>query len=441
MRYALGQSLNIPAIKGLEYVTLERFNNTLQRFGVQTPGETPMAAGLPSAIGGIEIYPFEMGVAMATLANGGVRQEPFAIQRIEDRSGNIIYQAPENPPGVQVTRAEYAYLVTHILADDSVKFVAAESIPGWQAAAKTGTTNDNRDVWTVGYTTQAALAVWVGRTDNQPMASTVLGTNTAAPIWNKVLTAALSGSQVINFNVPSGVQQYQVCSVTGAIYSADNCPGGNPLNEVAFNTQPPPQSSFLVTLSVDNFSGLLANENCPEDVVQRSFVNVNDTSAIDWLNGNANGQTWAETHNIQLPITTPPTTSCTPGMPRPQLMISSPVPNGAVSGLTVINGTVRVPGFTGYEFQLASANTPTEFSSALGQIYITEQPNPNSVLGAVDFTPYADGNYILRLLAHGQGNASAKVDVPIQITHGAVAPIPGGFPTSTPAPTLTPFGF
>ena len=241
---------------------------------------------MPSALGGIEVYLFDLVQAYATLANGGVRVNPYAIQRIEDIQGNVVYEADPNPEGVQVVRPEYAYLMTSVLSDESVKFVAAESIPGWQAAAKTGTTNDNRDVWTLGYTTEVAVGVWVGRTDNQPMDPRVLGTNTAAPIWNKTFQAALAGLTPTDFPRPGNIADYQICPDSGAQFSTATCPSPNPRTEVAFVDQPPPPADqgFLTVIEVDGFSGLRANENCRDAVERRTFLNIDDLTPINLLN-------------------------------------------------------------------------------------------------------------------------------------------------------------
>lgn len=438
VREALGRSMNIPAVKTLALVTPEAFTATLDRFGIEQPLQTPVEAGLPSALGAIEVYLFDLVQAYATLANQGVRLNPYTITRIENRSGEVIYTAEENPQGVQVVRPEYAYLLANMLSDTTYRESSFLTVPGWRAAAKTGTTNDNRDVWTVGFTPELAVGVWVGRTDNQPMGSGVFGSNTAAPIWNKTMQAGLAGLPVVDFARPNTVLDYQVCDYTGAIYSGATCPGGTALTEVAFSNQPPPSADrgFLTTLKVDSFSGLLANENCPDFIEERSYVNINDLTAIEWLNNNPNGQAFAQAHNIQIPVaaSVPPTQSCQPGQPRPQVIISSPLPNQEVSGLTEMRGTVTVPGFTSYEFQIASTIAPEEFSGALGQVYTSQQTSANGLLGVVDFTNIPNGTYILRLVARGQNNATATATVPITVNN--IAPIIQPTPNFEPTPPI-----
>ncbi|MBZ0310702.1 MAG: transglycosylase domain-containing protein, partial [Anaerolineae bacterium] len=259
MRYSVGQSLNIPAVKTLAYVTPQRLTELMDRLKIRMPGETPVEAGLPSSLGAVDVYLFDMVRAYGALANNGVLMEPYAITRILDRNDNEVYVAETNPQGVQVIRPEYAYLITDIMADPSVRFSTELNLPGWRAAGKTGTTNDVRDVWTVGYTTDAVVGVWVGRTDNQPLGPGVTSGNTAAPIWQQVMTAALSNITPRDFPRPDGIIEVQVCADSGALFNPSTCPSGNAISEIAYVNQPPPNEGFVRTMEVDSFSGLLAN--------------------------------------------------------------------------------------------------------------------------------------------------------------------------------------
>lgn len=436
MRYAIGQSLNIPAVKALAYVTPQRFTELLERFKIRLPGQTPVEAGLPSALGAVDVHLFDMVRAYGALANNGVLVEPYAITRIEDRNGNEIYVADTNPQGVQVIRPEYAYLITDILADPSVRFSSELNLPGWRAAGKTGTTNDVRDVWTLGYTTDAVVGVWVGRTDNQPLGPGVTSGNTAAPIWQQVMTAALSNISPRDFLRPDGIIDIQVCADSGALFNPATCPSGTAVSEIAYVNQPPPNEGFVTSLEVDSFSGLIANENCPDYVETRSFVNIDDPSAIAWLNSDPSGQAWAAARDIQIPLTTPPTEACKPGQPRPNLTISAPFSGQEVSGLIEIRGSVSVPDFASYQFYVANLDTaPEEFVGPLAQ-YQTQQSSPNSLLGVVELTNFPNGNYVLRLEGQSLSGAKAHTDVTILINNVQV--LPTSAPTFTPPATTDP---
>ncbi len=441
-RFALGQSLNIPAVKELAFVRPDRFASMLERLGVRMPEIGVEEAGLPAALGATEVYLFDMVQAYATLANGGVRQQPFSIRRIENVDEELVYEAPENPQGAQIVRPEHAYLVTNILSDLQVRLSSTLTVPGHSTAAKTGTTNDNRDVWTLGYTPDVAVGVWVGRTDNQPMGTGVLGSNTAAPIWNTTMQAALAGVTARDFPRPGGIVDVQVCSYTGATYSEATCPGGQARNEIAFSGQPVPgaDQGFITTLEVDAFTGLLPNPNCPDSTRVQTFVNLDDLTAIEWLNNSAPGQAWADARGIETPVSSPPTENASGACPV--VVISQPTPGQTVGGLVEIRGTVSVPNFASYEFQLANADVnPEDFSGALGQLYTTPAPGANSFLGSVEVTGLQPGNYILRLVVRGTPGGSATSDVPIVVSGAeqpAAPPPASGIPTPTFAPTLTP---
>jgi len=422
VRNALVRSMNIPAVKGLNAISLDAFQQTLDRFGIETPGTTVQQGGLPSALGAIDVYLFELTQAYGALANGGVRHNPYAIARILDKNGQTLYEAEENPSGTAVARPEHVYLITHILSDPTIRETASFNLAdGRPTAAKTGTTNDNRDALTIGYIPQVVIGVWVGRTDNQPMGSNVFGSNTAAPIWNKTMTAAVQALQLPreDFPRPAEVADYNVCSYTGAIYAPETCPSGISVREVALASAPPSSAGFLTTLEVDSFTGKIANENCAEYKVLRSFVAIDDPFALQWLNTNPNGQAWAAQRGISLPVASPPSVSCAPGEVRPRVVFTRPVANQEVSGLTEIRGTASAPGFQSYTFLVSPLEAnPPQFTGAQ-QTYTTQQAGTDSFLGSYDFSGLPNGFYTLRLEVTGQDGGKAYADLPVRVNNTA----------------------
>jgi hypothetical protein len=129
-------------------------------------------------------------------------------------------------------------------------------------------------------------------------------------------------------------------------------------------------------------------------------------------------------------------------MPRPQVVLSSPLPGQEVSGLVEMRGTVNVPSFDSYEFQLANADvSPDEFSAAIGQVYRTPQAGANSFLGSVDFSGFNNGNYILRLVGRSQSGAEAVTDVSLFVNNVTTVPIPEQptfAPTAIEQPAILP---
>jgi 1A family penicillin-binding protein len=227
LRDALGNSYNIPAVTLLREVGVSNLLEFAQRLGIESLGDDASLYGLSLTLGGGELTPLELTMAFAAFANGGHRVEPHLINRVEDRDGNVLYEAP-NQVGERVLDERVAFVISDILADNQARTPAmgAESPLrlDFPAAAKTGTTNDFRDNWTVGYTPHLVVGVWAGNTDNTPMAEGTSGLTGAAPIWHDYMTAVYEQSGLVEgltrpgtipvggeFVPPSGVEQRPVC--------------------------------------------------------------------------------------------------------------------------------------------------------------------------------------------------------------------------------------
>lgn len=434
VREALGNSLNVPAVKTLNFVGLDRATEVANRLGVEWLGD-PQAAGLSTALGAVEVRLFDMVQAYSVLANNGRRVEPYAILYIQDKDGNQIYQADTSPEGLQVVTPQYTYLITSILSDADAR--AQEFGYGWPmeladgrpAAVKTGTTNDSRDIWTLGYTPQYVVGVWVGNTDNTPMygASGYAG---AAPIWNDVMTAAHQGLPLQDFPVPTGIEQKEVCADTGA-QPTQACAGRTYL-ELFSNTAPPPapdQSTF-VTLEIDSYTGLLVADHCRDSVVQRTFFNLDDPSAFDWINNTPEGQAWADQRGIDTPLAPPPTQTC-PNEPRPLVVVSYPTQDATVQGAFDLLGTVSMPNFDHYELRYGQSHTPSAFSDPL-VVDRVPRPDADSVLARFDSRVLQNGPFTLQLTAYSTDGRSVSKELRINVNNPQFVPAP------TTAPTLTP---
>jgi len=183
--------------------------------------------GLSLALGSGEVSLLEMVNAYAALSNGGMRLDPHIITRVETQDGDLLADNSQ-PFTVRAIAPDHAFLITSILSDYQARKPAFGRASRWlelpdrPVAAKTGTTNDWRDGWTLGYTPQLAAGVWVGNTDNTPM-NELSGVFTAGPIWNEFMTAAHEDLPVQTFSPPPGVVQLEVCSDTG-MAGDPNCP-------------------------------------------------------------------------------------------------------------------------------------------------------------------------------------------------------------------------
>ncbi len=194
LRYALANSYNIPAVKVLNAVGVNKFIDHAQKLGIDTWHDRSRY-GLSLTLGGGEVTMVDMAEAFGTLANRGYKLPLSYSLKIQDNSGQTIkelrpFKIREMDPGI-------SYIISDILSDNQARTWAfgpgsALEIPGYKVAVKTGTTNDKRDNWTIGYTPEFLVAVWVGNNDNSPMNPYLSsGITGASPIWNRVMSHLL----------------------------------------------------------------------------------------------------------------------------------------------------------------------------------------------------------------------------------------------------------
>jgi 1A family penicillin-binding protein len=224
VREALASSYNLVAVKVLDSIGVEALPELARRLGITT-FDDPDRIGLAIGLGGGEVRLLELTAAYAAFANGGYAVQPRVIQRVEDADGTVLRQTPGGI-GNRVLDARVTYLITDILSDDlaRVPTFGEGSVLNLSrsAAVKTGTTTDFRDNWTVGYTPQLVVGVWVGNADNETMKE-VTGITGAAPIWHDVMEAALKGQPVQTFARPDGLVDMEVCALSGELPGSD-CP-------------------------------------------------------------------------------------------------------------------------------------------------------------------------------------------------------------------------
>ncbi len=193
LREALAQSVNIPAIKTLYLAGLSDSLATARRMGITSLADQNRY-GLTLVLGGGEVSPLEITSAYGVFANDGIRNPYTAILRVETENGERLEEFTPNPE--RVLDEGIARQINDILSDDDARSPAFGhnsflNIPGKSVAAKTGTTNDYRDAWIVGYSPTFALGAWAGNNDNTPMEKKVAGF-VVAPMWNEFMRAALS---------------------------------------------------------------------------------------------------------------------------------------------------------------------------------------------------------------------------------------------------------
>lgn len=212
-RRALANSLNVPSVEVMQKVGVEKTLEMARRLGINTLKD-PSNYGLSLVLGTGEVQLLEMTSAYAVFANQGVRNDPLLVLKIEDKNGVSVFQQNQNPS--YVVSPQSAYLVTSILSDNKTRqevFGNALTIP-YPAAVKTGTTEDYKDAWTLGYSPNLAVGVWVGNNNNKPM-SGIAGSLGAAPIWKSLMTKFLADLPREDFLPPLGLAKLAICPNNG----------------------------------------------------------------------------------------------------------------------------------------------------------------------------------------------------------------------------------
>lgn len=398
LRQALQRSYNIPAVDLMNRVGVDNVIRLAHRLGIDTL-ETGQF-GLALTLGGGEVTLMDMTYAYSVFANSGVmagqgvpvdvqkpgfRQlDPAVILRIEDASGKVLYsyEAPGTQP---ILSPELAYLINDILSDNNARAAAFGRdnplyLPGRPAAAKTGTTNDFRDNWTIGYTPQLAIGVWVGNADNTPMKG-VSGLTGAAPIWHALMTYASQSLPLQGWTQPAGIQRVKVCESSGLL-PTQYCPK---TREEIFlqGTAPTTPDNQWQPVMINRETGKRATACTPPELVETRVYQVLPPEAADWA---AQGQ-----------IAQPPSEYDAVGgvcLTSSNAVLATPQPFATLRGTVEISGTAHGDGFSFYRLQIGQGLYPTSFT-ALGPDAGTTVDA--SVLGTWD-TRGLDGVYTLQLI-------------------------------------------
>jgi len=199
LRFALGNSVNLPAVKMLAKVGIKDVMQQAFDMGIvnwESTKENLANVGLSLVLGGRETSLQSVVTAYSVFANGGIRQDPIAILKVTNTKGDVLYEYKKKE-GRKVLSEEISFLVSHILLDNVARTSAFGPnswlvVPGKTVSVKTGTTDEKRDNWTIGYTRSYTVGVWVGNNDNTPMNPAIAsGATGASPIWHKIMAFVL----------------------------------------------------------------------------------------------------------------------------------------------------------------------------------------------------------------------------------------------------------
>jgi membrane peptidoglycan carboxypeptidase len=462
VRTALANSLNIPAVKALNHVGLDRFTALMARVGVTTLNRPDY--GLSLTLGGGDVTLLELTGAYSVLANGGTRVPVGGIACVLDATGQRLWagngaddvaacaqatgQAAVTPaPAESVLNPQHVALITSILSDREARrpmFGAVSDLLGLSdraAAAKTGTSNDYRDAWTIGYTPDLAVGAWVGNADYTPMKK-IAGSVGAAPVWHNVMQRSLEGQPVAMFVEPAGIQRLTVCADTGTLPGAA-CPQTREERFAGGQGPLPAGYDLYQRVRVDRETGQPATEFTPADRVEERVVMVFPPKYRDWALAHGYPVLLAQAPQYTFP---------------PELTLYEPGNNAVVSGLVTISGKARVPeplvwqleygvGSNPIGWGVLNAPTAGEIDGPLGQWDVDAAAARHEIneftlrLAAYDptrmDTPVAVSNSVyVTVVVMPEPTATLEATPTMTPTPELATPIPS--PTAEPSPTGTP---
>lgn len=303
LRQALARSYNVPAVDALNRTGIGSVIRMAHKLGITDLDRGLNFYGLSLTLGGGEVKLLDMTYAYATIANGGSMigaprpaeqkkfgyrdLDPVVILRVEDNKGQPLYEYKPaiNPNLLGPDSEKLTYLLKSILSDAQSR-AAAFGYPSVldlsgarPAAVKTGTTNDYKDNWTMGFTTDYTVGVWVGNTDNRPMSRGVSGLTGAAPIWKDVMEYLHQGREIRAFPRPDGLAEKAICQIDGLTPNGV-CPSVVEL--FMPGTEPTQQSTMVQNFPINRETGKLALPGTPPELVETKPMYVFPPQAQDW---------------------------------------------------------------------------------------------------------------------------------------------------------------
>jgi len=222
LRTALGNSINTTAVKMLANVGVENMLTLANEMGLVTLAPTKenlSRFGLAVTLGGAEVKMIDLAAAYTGFANAGQKMDPVGVLKVEDRNGRVLEEyKPVN--GKKVMTPQEAFIISNILSDNSARELTFGAVNGlqisnYQVAVKTGTTNDKRDNWAIGWTPNLLTVAWVGNNDNSPMGKVASGVSGATPIWKRIMVYELPKINKQDFPVPNGIVSLEVDKISG----------------------------------------------------------------------------------------------------------------------------------------------------------------------------------------------------------------------------------
>jgi penicillin-binding protein 1C len=417
-RNALARSYNIPAIKVMDQVGVANALRTAHRMGINGLDRGLNYYGLNLVLGGGEVSLLDHTFAYSVFANQGAlvgepvlpeeertgfrALNPVSVLQVRDSDDNIIkkYEAPE---AERIFSAEVAYVMADIMSDDVARAPAFGSntdltLPDRKVAAKTGTTNGFKDNWTMGFTPQLTVGVWVGNTDNESMQN-VTGLSGAAPIWNAVMSKYHEGLPAEWYDRPLGVTSRTICLPSGLL-PTESCPPSSQRNEIfVAGSEPTLSDNIWQPFELDRETGQLASPSTPPERRETQVFQILPQSAQDWVRSSGIAQPPTETSAVSFEDF------------DPDAAIIDPLSDGYIGGTYEIKGNARGGP---YRLEIGRGQEPQEWTQ-IGPEHGEEVTN--ETLENFDTTGLEDGTYTLRLIVkRGDGDRVWATPVTIDNT-------------------------
>lgn len=418
IRNALARSYNIPAVRVLKDVGVGDALRTAHRMGINGLNRGLGFYGLSLVLGGGEVTLLDHTYAFSVLGNGGTMTgepvlpeelapgfrnlNPVAVLQVRDSLGNVLKKY-EAPAAERIIDANVAYIMADMMSDDVARAPAFGAnteltLPDRKVAAKTGTTNGFKDNWTMGFTPQFTVGVWVGNTDNESMEN-VTGLSGAAPIWNAVMRKVHDGQPVIWYERPPGIVDRTICTPSGLL-PTPACPGSAQRNEIfVAGTEPSVVDNIWQTFEIDTATGQLATTATPPEQRRSEAFQILPQEAADWVaqSGIAQPPLGAGVASADALIEYDPDTS-----------IITPTINGYIGGTIEIRGNARGGS---HRLEIGRGLEPGEWQQ------IGSERGDEVVAGplqTLDTKAFEEGLYTLRLTVN-RGDGPRQWTTPVTI--------------------------
>ncbi len=408
IRTALGNSFNIPAVKALSLVGVDKFLDTAKDVGITTL-EGRQDGGLSLALGAGEVKLVDITSAYGTFANNGDHAPLTAIIKIQDSHGKTLDEWKASSK--QVLAPEISYEINSILSDSNAKKPTFErllgvlTVSGKTVAVKTGTTNNYKDAWTIGYTPSLVAGVWAGNNNGDEMDHGG-GSTAAAPIWHAFMVKALQGKDNEQFFRPASVSDHTVDFLSGK----NPTPASGQLVQDIFAPWQVPTKNDDVheRVKVCKSNGLLATDSTPaEEIEERTYTQVHSERPTngDWENP---VQAWARSQNL---VSEPPKDKCDITFRDPKIKITDPTNDATVSGVFSASAEVTFP---------PSITGSVDFSLENGQQASTDSSDPFTA--TFDTSGLSAGRHTIIATAHGSNGANYTDSISVIVQADASAP-------------------